>query len=86
MTQPSAADTLRAAAFQLRNPFHRAGLKVAVDTDVATPLADLLEATAQYADLHADLCRAHGVEPDDGIDWSIRHALAVARVILGEQP
>lgn len=86
MTQPSPADTLRTAAFQLRNPFHRQA-NIVIDTDLADPLADLLDATAQYADLHADICRAHGVEPGDNSDWSIRHALTVAHAILGgEQP
>jgi hypothetical protein len=44
------ADELRAAAFQLRNPFHAPGLKLVVDADLAMPLADWLDSAAEDAE------------------------------------
>lgn len=72
MTTP--VEELKAAAFQLRNPFHLPGLRVAVDPDLAAPLAAWLEAYA------ADLARtAHP-------SWQPMVAelpLAVARALNG---
>ena len=70
------AQTLQEAAFLLRNPLR--GLTVAIDPDLAAPLADWLETTASHlaASTHPDW--QDTVAPD---------ALAVARAILGgEQP
>ena len=62
------ADELRAAAFQLRNPFHGRGLKVGIDPDVGHALADLLDDQADG--------------DDEGVinPW----ALAVARALNGD--
>jgi hypothetical protein len=68
------ADEIRAAAFQLRNPFHLPGLNVAIDSDVAEPLAELLETAAEY------------ISPDSvAHPTHVVRALAVARAILGTQ-
>lgn len=79
MTQPSPADELRAAAFQLRNPFHHPGLTVGIDTDVAHPLADWLDHQADMSDRLAQLLDDPPLTPDD------HPALAVARAIAGSQ-
>ncbi|HEX6518307.1 MAG TPA: hypothetical protein VF049_22290 [Nocardioidaceae bacterium] len=81
MTQPSPADELRAAAFQLRNPFHHPGLTVGIDTDVAHALADLLDEIA------TEVTAAEGTEyellaHDPDTSWTA--ALAVARAINGD--
>jgi hypothetical protein len=84
MTKPTPAETLRAASFQLRNPFHGPGLNVAIDVDLAHVLADWLNATAQFAELHARLAAATGVHvPAEHPDTTVRHALAVAHAVLG---
>lgn len=77
------ADQLRSAAFQLRNPFHLPGLNIPVDTDLASALADWLDATAQYADLYADLTLTSTGKPPPEPDYDslTRSALAVARQI-----
>jgi len=46
----SPGEEMRAAAFQLRNPFHGRGLRVPVDTDLGERLADWLEHTASLVD------------------------------------
>lgn len=83
MTTP--ADELRTAAFQLRNPFHLPGLNIAVDPDLATPLADWLDTVTQYADLYADLTltTTGAPPPEADYDQGTRAALAVARQING---
>ncbi|MGW4603697.1 hypothetical protein ACWENS_10550 [Streptomyces sp. NPDC004532] len=69
------ADEIRAAAFQLRNPFHLSGLKVPIDPDLAMPLADWLDIAAEYADKWP---------PDAQTNSPFRAgALDVARVING---
>lgn len=84
MTQPSPADELQAAAFQLRNPFHHPGLTVGIDTDVAHTLADLLDRQGRIAREVQDQL---GAEFQDGaLDQNIHDALAVARAITGSQP
>lgn len=70
----STAEELRAAAFQLRNPFHRPGLRLAVDSEVGDLLADLLDTAAEYA-----------VDDSPNHPTHIVRALAVARVINGGQ-
>jgi hypothetical protein len=74
------ADTLRAAAFQLRNPFHPPGLREPIDHDLAMPLATLLDAVA---DDH-DLC-LHCLFPGRPCRSLVR-ALVVARQINGTTP
>ncbi|MFD5899101.1 hypothetical protein [Streptomyces sp. NPDC060366] len=80
----SPADELRTAAFQLRNPFHLPGLKVAVDPDLATPLADWLDHAADSA----TASRIHGTGLaicetccEEMPCQHVRPALAVARQI-----
>ena len=70
----SAAEELRAAAFQLRNPFHPPGLRVPVDSEVAALLADLLDTAAEYA-----------VDDSPNHPTHLVRSLAVARAINGEQ-
>lgn len=82
------ADELRAAAFQLRNPFHGRGLNLPIDHEIATPLAVLLDKHAEFAALFADLWRARtgGATVDESAHPAeMRAALAVARTINGEQ-
>ncbi|MCQ9178943.1 hypothetical protein KMT30_07835 [Streptomyces sp. IBSBF 2953] len=81
------AEELRAAACQLRNPFHGRGLNVAVDTDVGQPLANLLDTHADFAALFAELWHAQtgGTAAESQYTVEVRGALAVARVINGEQ-
>lgn len=79
------AEELRAAAFQLRNPFHGRGLNVAVDSEVGQPLAKLLDTHAQFAALFADLWHAKtgGTAAESQYTAETRGALAVARAVLG---
>lgn len=59
----------------------------AMDPGVGAALADWLEHAAKFAELHALLTHASGqevAEPD--LDAGVRHALAVARAFLKEQP
>jgi hypothetical protein len=72
MTTP--AEELRAAAFQLRNPFHAPGLKIGIDPDLGAPLADWLESTATSLSASTHPGWQECVAPD---------ALAVARAING---
>jgi hypothetical protein len=68
------ADELRAAAFQLRNPFHLPGLRLSIDPELAHPLADLLDKWAWMGELTPDvLNRIGGPE-----------TLAIARAINQE--
>lgn len=62
---------LRAAAVQLRNPFHLPGLNVGIDTDLAAALADWLDSAADY------------YAPGPAHPTHVVHALAVARLVLG---
>lgn len=70
------ADELRTAAFQLRNPLHLPGLKVAIDPDVAHPLADWL-------DFEVDLITCL---PGAELRGRTERVLAVVRAINGNQP
>jgi hypothetical protein len=72
MTAP--ADELRAAAFQLRNPFHAPGLKVGIDPDLGAPLAAWLDYEAGLIELMGRAAATRG---------RTEHVLAVARVING---
>jgi hypothetical protein len=83
MTDLSPTDTLRAAADRLTLP----GAPILVAPRLVKPLAKLLEHTAQFASLYADLSRASGVEPTEkDHDKTVRAALAVARAILADAP
>lgn len=84
MTTP--ADELRAAAFQLRNPFHGRGLDQPIDPELAMPLANLLDKHAEFAALFADLWHAQtgGTAVESQYTTEARAALTVARVINGE--
>jgi hypothetical protein len=93
MTDTTPADEFRAAAFQLRNPFHLPGLKVVVDSDLVEPLADWLDAAAKSYD--ATVIGAASVwrrsdEVEERDAWvakqTDRHALALARQINGTAP
>lgn len=68
------ADELRAAAFQLRNPFHQPGLKLGIDPDLAAPLADWLDYEADLIELMGRAAATRG---------RTEHALAVALAING---
>ncbi|GAA2629929.1 hypothetical protein [Streptomyces axinellae] len=46
------ADEIRAAAFQLRNPHRHPGLEIAIDPDLAMPLAAWLDAEAEQLAEH----------------------------------
>jgi hypothetical protein len=77
MTTP--AEELRAAAFQLRNPFHAPGLKIGIDPDLGAPLADWLDVAAEH-------CRGHYLCCDNGpCTETAKPALAVARALNGGQ-
>ncbi|MFE9949328.1 hypothetical protein ACFYRJ_17555 [Streptomyces sp. NPDC005531] len=71
-TTPAAE--LKAAAFQIRNPFHLPGLKVGIDVELGFALADWLDERAECLDRTTHPGWQSTVEP---------HALAVARQILG---
>jgi hypothetical protein len=71
----TAAEELRQAAFQLRNPFHRLGRRFAVDPEVGDPLADLLDTAAEYA-----------VDDSPNPPAHLVRALAVARAINTQEP
>ena len=74
------ADELRTAAFQLRNPFHLPGLKIAIDVDLKAPLAALLEIEA---DVVAARTAMDGTEAY-ALDYGTGHLLDIARLINGE--
>lgn len=80
--QPQPADELRAAAFQLRNPFHMPGLKVGIDPDLAAPLADWLDETAATFEA---VVRKHEDAASETSHW-VAPALAVARALSGPCP
>lgn len=73
----SAAEELQAAAFQLRNPFHLPGLKIAIDTDLAALLADWLEREGRQEAYTLAEFGHRSAAPE---------ALAVARLINGTAP
>lgn len=74
------AERLRAAAFQLRNPFHLPGLDIAVDPDIARPLADWLDAEAET--WAGDEVHSHCTPRT----CTSEAALAVARAVQPEPP
>lgn len=74
MTDRTPAQTLQDAAFLLRNPLR--GLTVAIDPDLAAPLADWLEAEVARLAAHTHPEWQETVAP---------RAFAVARCILGEE-
>lgn len=77
-----AADTLRRAAFELRNPFRRANRLLVIDFEVADPLAEVLEVEADVLDdVHK---QAPGVT-DAELAAMTPGLLAVARAVLGEE-
>lgn len=73
------ADELRTAAFQLRNPFHLPGLKIAIDADLKPHLAALLEVEA---DVVAARTAMDGTE-DYALDYGTGHLIDIARLING---
>jgi len=73
----TAAEELAAAAFQLRNPFHLPGLKVAVDPELGDLLAAWLEREARQETWTLAEFGHRSAAPE---------ALAVARLINGSQP
>lgn len=74
---PHPSDELLAAAFQLRNPFHGAGLQVPVDTDLGEAIAELLEEDAQ---------RLRQTIRPAWQELRTRRSLKVARIILQTHP
>ncbi|MEV8623384.1 hypothetical protein [Streptomyces sp. NPDC051079] len=75
MTQPSPADTLRAAAQTLRGP--DGTITVTIPAAAADAMADWLDSTASHLDAYTHPEWQETVAP---------HPLAVARAILQEQP
>ncbi|MER7734129.1 hypothetical protein ABTX80_24880 [Streptomyces erythrochromogenes] len=72
------ADELKAAEERLRDRMRMAGI---VDADIAEPLAELLGYASRYAAFYDSL--AGRPAPDPHPDRHTRHALAVARALLG---